>query len=102
MNPECVDVIADTFSVAPPAGAAAGVCGSAGDQSSPGGTAGRCTGTLLLAKGAGEGQSSVASENHGCGGGGWGYDVYFCFFECLSESMSKLVCVHFFKWRFCV
>lgn len=55
----------------PLAGAAAAVWSTAGDQSSSGRTAGGRTGALLLAKGAGEGQSSVASENHGRGSGGW-------------------------------
>ena len=88
--------------VAPPAGAAAAVCSAAGDQSSTGRTAGGRAGTLLHTKGAGEGQSSVASENHGCGSSGWRYDVQFCIcllitlffvvFICLFES----VCIFLF------
>ena len=77
---------------APPAGATAPVCGAAGDQSSAGGTADRCTGTLLLAKGAREGQSSAASENHRRGSGGC--SLLFEFPEvCLNMSVIDHICV---------
>lgn len=52
------------------AGAAAALCGAAGDQGLPGGTAGRRAHALLLGEGGRAGQSSAASENHRRGSGG--------------------------------
>lgn len=82
---------------APPAGAAAAVCSPAGDQSSPGRAAGGCPGPLFLLKGAGEGQSSVSSEDHGRRSGGWRmYD--FVFVSSLVSVFVFFTCIWMFLY----
>ena len=95
--------------VAPPTGAAAAVCSAAGDKSSPGGAAGGRTCTLLHRTGAGEGQSSAASQDHGCGSGGWSYVcvreclsaylfTFVIIFECEQLNACLCVCQHLYCW----